>query len=171
MTISIGELSRRSGVKVPTIRYYERSGLLAAPARSEKARREYQDGDVCRLRFIRHTRALGFETGEIKAMLEMTTEGSCEEIEVMIRFIEERIATLSSLKDELGSISVEIGKGALNEALVLERLSGLTGQIPDGASLHVETDEEMLTPEVNPSDADTRSDIALGGIPAKRRKR
>ena len=47
--ISIGEAARISGVKVPTIRYYEQIGLLAAPPRTEGNRRTYDAGDLRRL--------------------------------------------------------------------------------------------------------------------------
>jgi DNA-binding transcriptional MerR regulator len=66
MDISIGELSRRTGVKVPTIRYYEQVGLLAAPARTEGKQRRYRATDVMRLNFIRHGRELGFEIDDIQ---------------------------------------------------------------------------------------------------------
>ena len=51
--ISIGEAARVSGVKVPTIRYYEQIGLLSAPTRTEGNRRSYDDRDLKRLAFIR----------------------------------------------------------------------------------------------------------------------
>src|SRR6202012_4472602 len=48
---AIGELSALSGVKVPTIRYYEEIGLLAAPPRTEGNQRRYDDGALSRLRY------------------------------------------------------------------------------------------------------------------------
>lgn len=60
LTIQIGELSRRTGCNIETIRYYERIGLLPAPARSAGRYRVYQTKDVRRLAFIRRTRELGF---------------------------------------------------------------------------------------------------------------
>jgi DNA-binding transcriptional MerR regulator len=51
---SIGDLSRRTHVKVPTIRYYEQMGLLAAPERSEGNQRRYGRPELERLAFIRH---------------------------------------------------------------------------------------------------------------------
>lgn len=61
MNISIGELSRRTGVKVPTIRYYEGAGLMPAPTRTEGKQRRYLETEISRLNFIRHARELGFE--------------------------------------------------------------------------------------------------------------
>ena len=54
MDFSIGDLSRRTGVKVPTIRYYEKEGLLEAPIRSEGNQRRYRPSDLERLGFIKH---------------------------------------------------------------------------------------------------------------------
>jgi DNA-binding transcriptional MerR regulator len=56
---SIGELSRRTGVKVPTIRWYEQAGLLDEPGRTAGNQRRYARADLERLAFIRHARDLG----------------------------------------------------------------------------------------------------------------
>ena len=63
---SIGDLSRRTGVKVPTIRYYEQMGLVAAPERSEGNQRRYSRHELERLAFIRHARDLGFAVEDIR---------------------------------------------------------------------------------------------------------
>ncbi|MFX8672475.1 MerR family transcriptional regulator, partial [Acinetobacter baumannii] len=68
--VAIGEAARQSGVKVPTIRYYEQIGLLPAPPRSEGNRRLYGTADLRRLAFIRHARELGFEVGSIRTLLD-----------------------------------------------------------------------------------------------------
>ena len=57
---SIGELSKRTGVKIPTIRYYEQMGLIEPPQRSEGNQRRYTRDGLRRLSFIRHSRDLGF---------------------------------------------------------------------------------------------------------------
>ena len=59
MDFSIGELSKQTGVKVPTIRYYEKEGLIDAPLRTEGNQRRYRETDRDRLRFIKHSRDLG----------------------------------------------------------------------------------------------------------------
>ena len=69
--LTIGELSRRTGVKVPTVRYYEEIGLLPAPERSAGNQRRYADGDVDRLAFIRHARDLGFPLPAIRDLIEL----------------------------------------------------------------------------------------------------
>ena len=74
--ISIGELSRRTGVKQPTIRYYEQIDLLQAPERSEGNQRRYGQRAVDRLTFIRHARDLGFQLEAIRDLLSLTDDPS-----------------------------------------------------------------------------------------------
>jgi len=69
---AIGELSRRTGVKVPTIRYYEQMGLISAPDRSEGNQRRYERADLERLTFIRHARDLGFPIEAIRELLSLS---------------------------------------------------------------------------------------------------
>jgi DNA-binding transcriptional MerR regulator len=74
--MAIGGLSRKIGVKVPTIRYYESVGLLPQPPRSEGNRRLYGTEAVDRLRFIRHARELGFEIDAIRELLDLAKQPS-----------------------------------------------------------------------------------------------
>ncbi|MBN9560536.1 MAG: helix-turn-helix domain-containing protein [Alphaproteobacteria bacterium] len=66
--IAIGQLSRRTGCNIETIRYYERIGLLPTPARRGRYRL-YDGKDVGRLAFVRSARALGFTLDEVRALL------------------------------------------------------------------------------------------------------
>ena len=68
--LPIGMLSRRTGCKIETIRYYEKIGLLSAPARSDGGHRLYGHGHLMRLGFVRRARELGFTLDEIRALLE-----------------------------------------------------------------------------------------------------
>jgi len=69
--IAVGELSRRTGCNIETIRYYERIGLLPKPRREKGGRfRRYDRDDVARLRFIRRARQLGFALNEVRALCE-----------------------------------------------------------------------------------------------------
>ena len=67
--LTIGALSKRTGVKVPTIRYYEQIGLMPPVPRTESGRRSYGGDDLKRLGFIRHARNLGFEIEEIRQLI------------------------------------------------------------------------------------------------------
>ena len=63
---SIGELSRRTGVKVPTIRYYEEMGLIAAAGRTSGNQRRYGRDELEQLGFIRHARDLGLRVERVQ---------------------------------------------------------------------------------------------------------
>lgn len=68
-TFPIGEMSRRTGVNIETIRYYERTQMLPAPPRTEGGRRIYDPVQLRTLMFIRRGRELGFTLEEIRALL------------------------------------------------------------------------------------------------------
>ena len=69
---SIGEVARATGVKVPTIRYYEMIGLLDDPGRTAGNQRRYGQGEVDRLAFIRHARDLGFSLDAVRALIRLS---------------------------------------------------------------------------------------------------
>lgn len=80
--LAIGELSRRTGVNIETIRYYEKVKLLAAPLRTEGGHRLYGQRERRTLAFIRRARELGFTLDEIRALLDLGGPGtaSCAEV-------------------------------------------------------------------------------------------
>ncbi len=128
MDFTIGEVSRASGVKVPTIRFYEKSGLIDAPPRSEGGRRLYGESDIRRLRFIRHARELGFELEDIRELLAMSAQpqDSCHHVDSIasrhLAGVEERIQRLQSLREELQRMILECGHGRVCECRVLQVL-------------------------------------------------
>ncbi len=63
---AIGEASRRSGVSVETIRYYEREGITAKPGRAANGRRLYSDAEISELAFIKRCRDLGFSLPDVR---------------------------------------------------------------------------------------------------------
>ena len=80
--ISRGELARRTGVNAETIRYFERIGMLAEPARTEGGHRIYDERHVRTLGFVRSARSLGFTPEEVRAILDLGGPGRapCEEV-------------------------------------------------------------------------------------------
>src|SRR2546427_4912973 len=69
--IAIGRLSKHTGTNIETIRYYERVGLLPAPARSPGGYRLYGTDHLKRLNFVRRARTLGFSIGEVRTLLRL----------------------------------------------------------------------------------------------------
>jgi MerR family mercuric resistance operon transcriptional regulator len=100
-TLPIGELSRRSGVHIETIRYYERVKMLAPPPRTASGRRVYDRMDLRILVFIRRARELGFSLDEIRALLRLggPEKASCREVrEIAAHHLEDIRAKLGDLK-------------------------------------------------------------------------
>jgi len=126
---AIGELSAQSGVKVPTIRYYEQIGLLDAPARTEGNQRRYDRGALDRLRFIAHARSMGFPMPSLKAMLRISRhrEAPCADLDELVRGrlaeVDERIARLTRLRGELAAMLDSHRHGTVGECRILEVLS------------------------------------------------
>lgn len=126
---SIGEAARESGVKVPTIRYYEGIGLLRRIARSEGNRRFYDESDLGRLAFIRHARELGFDVEAIRTLLQLQDDPdqSCESADAIakarLRDVEKRIASLELLRKELQKMVRECASGRVGECRVIETLA------------------------------------------------
>lgn len=73
-TLTIGELADRAGVKVATIRYYERRGLLPEPPRDPNGYRRYTDTAVSRLSLVRRAQDFGFTLSEIADLLAVSQE-------------------------------------------------------------------------------------------------
>jgi DNA-binding transcriptional MerR regulator len=127
--VAIGEAARRSGVKVPTIRYYEQVGLLPAPARTEGNRRLYDGADIRRLAFIRHARELGFEVDAIRTLLSLQDDPGqpCAVADAVARRrlaeVEQRIASLQALKVELERMVTGCAHGRVDECQVIEILA------------------------------------------------
>jgi DNA-binding transcriptional MerR regulator len=123
MSITIKELSEQAGVKVPTIRYYERQGLLPEPVRTVTGQRRYGSVDVARLRFVRFGRGLGMEIDGIRALIEMVGEGNGEEITVAAEAIAERAERMEGLCVSLRQVSAAINCGSVDEEEAFDRLT------------------------------------------------
>ncbi|MEE7450911.1 MerR family transcriptional regulator [Methylobacterium radiotolerans] len=126
---AIGVLSDRTGVKVPTIRFYESIGLLPAPERTQTNRRTYDDDTVRRLRFIRHARELGFEVEAIRSLLDLAAhpERPCGEADAIARDhladIDDRIARLTGLRQEVQAMVEQCSGGPVRECRIIEVLA------------------------------------------------
>jgi len=125
---SIGELSKSTGVKIPTIRYYEQMGLIEPPERSEGNQRRYAADGLRRLSFIRHSRDLGFTIEDIKGLLELSRhpEKPCHDAHSIavqhLKNVQSRIAKLRRLERELKRIS-KCDSGHIVDCAVIETLA------------------------------------------------
>ncbi|HYD95455.1 MAG TPA: Cd(II)/Pb(II)-responsive transcriptional regulator [Noviherbaspirillum sp.] len=105
--MKIGELAKRTGCEVETIRYYEREGLVPMPPRTEGNYRHYSEQDAERLLFIRHCRSLGMSLDDIRTLqhFQAQPELACDEINAMLdrhlEQTEQQIASLQRLQEQL----------------------------------------------------------------------
>jgi MerR family transcriptional regulator, mercuric resistance operon regulatory protein len=106
--IQIGELARRSGCNVETIRYYERIGLLPTPARTAGGYRLYETADVRRLMFARRARELGFTLEEVGTLMALSTHNvrsACAEVRQLavdhLAVVRAKIADLQTIEGVL----------------------------------------------------------------------
>lgn len=105
--LTIGAMSRATGINIETIRYYERIGLLPAPPRTRSNYRAYTASEQKRLNFVRRTRNLGFSIDEIRALLRLSDNSDtdcCEVTDIARNHLgetERKIANLQALADEL----------------------------------------------------------------------
>jgi len=129
---TIGALAEETGCKVQTIRYYEQIGLMPEPPRTEGGQRRYTRKHSDRLCFIRHSRELGFSLDAIRELLSLTDlpDNSCEAADAIARSqladVENRIARLQSLKQELQRMVTQCKGGTIDQCRVIEVLSDYT---------------------------------------------
>ena len=126
---TIGQLSRETGCKVPTIRYYEKIGLLPVPRRSAGNTRLYGPAHQARLGFIQHCRELGFSQAAIRDLLDLTDypDRSCEAVTEIARGhldeVNRRIAQLAALKLELERMIRVCRGGQIADCRIVETLA------------------------------------------------
>jgi DNA-binding transcriptional MerR regulator len=79
----IKELGQATGVEVETIRFYEKQGLLPAPARSDNGYRSYTTAHLERLAFVRHCRALDMPLADVQRLLDLSDapSGDCADVD------------------------------------------------------------------------------------------
>lgn len=126
----IGDLARRAGCPVETVRYYEKEGLLPAPRRSAGNYRDYGPQHAERLAFIRRCRSLDMSLPEIRILLAAIErpEADCGPVNALldehIGHVGARIAELKQLKHELNAIRAHCsGSNPANACGILKSLA------------------------------------------------
>jgi DNA-binding transcriptional MerR regulator len=129
-TMTVGIPARRAGVKIDTIRYYERRALLPKSPRTEAGYRTFTEEAVQRLRFIKHAQVLGFTLSEVKQLLtlRLTPGKTCDDVrsraEAKTAEIERKIRSLEAMKWALQQlVSVCKSDGPAIKCSFLENLN------------------------------------------------
>jgi MerR family copper efflux transcriptional regulator len=106
--LGIGQLAKRAGVAIDTVRYYERNDLLSPAGRLASGYRHYGEAELKRLRFIRRAKALGFTLEDVRGLLSLSDERNVAKVkhaaESKLSDIEERIAELRRIRKGLRTL-------------------------------------------------------------------
>ena len=125
----ISTLSRKSGVAIETIRYYERVGLLPKPSRTSGNYRLYEDIDANRLSFVRRARDLGFSLDDIKHLLDLADQKSrsCRRVNEIatehLTDIRGKLVDLKRMERVLATLVKSCSQGSMPDCPLLETLA------------------------------------------------
>jgi MerR family copper efflux transcriptional regulator len=126
-SIGIGTLAKRAGVSIDTVRYYEKSGLLAPEARLPSGYRRYNDVQVARLRFIRRAQELGFTLKDIQELLGLSKQRDVGKVkraaQKKLADVEARLIALTRVRDGLATLVATCpGHGRAADCPILKAL-------------------------------------------------
>ena len=126
---TIGEVSRLTQVKVETIRYYEKIGIIPHPPRNSSGYRIYSASHLERLSFVRRSRELGFSQPEVRKLLTLVDEHkyTCAEVQEItakqLAAVRNRIKDLRKLEKALANMISECDGGDIPECPIVDILS------------------------------------------------
>lgn len=128
--MKISELARCAGVNLQTVRYYERRGLLPDPRRRGTGYREYSDGTLQRLQFIRRAQELGFTLAEIEDLLSLRLRPGTTAADVKSRAaakieeVDRKLRDLDRIRAALTHLAGQCrgGRGPVGDCPLLEAL-------------------------------------------------
>ena len=142
----IGDLAAASDTAVETVRYYEREGLLPAPARTESNYRSYDSDHLARLQFIRYCRGLDMSLEEIRVLLRLkdSPHENCADVNAVldehIGHVSRRIRELRALEKELRELRAQCQEARqAQECGILERLARASNTPKKGPGRHLKS--------------------------------
>ena len=130
--LKIGEVSKRSGIGIEALRFYEKSGLLDRPGRTYSGYRLYDEGVLERLAFVKKAQVLGFSLDEIKELINHKRNGEspCAEVREVVRIrldeLNDRIAQMIQYRDELSAALADWDETGEAEGHVCGLIEGST---------------------------------------------
>ena len=127
-SIGIGALAKRAGVSIDTVRYYEKSGLLAPEARRPSGYRRYSDLQLTRLRFIRRAQNLGFTLKDVRELLDLSKQRDVARVkraaEEKLADVEKKISALQGVRTALAVLVTACpGRGQASDCPILGALA------------------------------------------------
>ena len=128
--LTIGKVAERAGVKIDTLLYYERQGVIAPPERNGSNYRVYAQDAVLRVRFVKRAQELGFTLAEIKELLELrvSEQASCADVRdqalAKVTDLDQKIRSLQAMRRVLSNLAEECsGEGPASECPILDALN------------------------------------------------
>lgn len=141
--MKIGEVAKLSGVPAETVRYYEKIGLLPAPARDASGYRAYSRVHLERLRFIRRCRNLDMAQEEIRELIRLADnpDADCSGVDALLarhlEHVRERLRELASLEQTLMQLQAACSSGrTVSECGILSGLS-TDASLPGPGACHI----------------------------------
>ena len=128
--LSIGTLSKQSGVNIETIRYYEKIGVMPAPPRSAGGYRLYAPDHLKRLGFVRRGRQLGFSLDELRGLLQLVDGHAytCAEVHALtlqhLTEVRRKIVDLRRLERVMTDMVAQCTEDLVPECPVIDALFG-----------------------------------------------
>lgn len=127
--LTIGKVSHETGVGIETLRFYEREGLIAKPARRPSGYRDYPPAVIRRVQFIRNAKELGFSLREVAELLSLRVEAgrTCADVRgiatAKIGEIEEKIHQMKRMQRALERLAATCsGRGPTGDCPILDAL-------------------------------------------------
>lgn len=127
--MKIGDVAKRSGLKVETVRFYEAEGLIDPPSRTGGNYRVYERSHLDRLSFVKRARDLGFTLDQVRELLRLADEpgGSCQDVDAMatiqVAEIDRKLADLTALRGELVRRLDTCGRGPISDCRIIGALA------------------------------------------------
>ncbi|HIC04030.1 MAG TPA: MerR family transcriptional regulator, partial [Nitrospirales bacterium] len=123
----IGEVSKQAGVRIDTVRFYERKGLIVEPPRDPTGHRRYPPDAVTEIQFIQRAKALGFSLSEVAELLALQgrPDATCHDVkaqaEAKMATIRERLRDLQNMNRSLGKLVASCdGHGPIEDCPIME---------------------------------------------------
>ena len=119
-TFLTGQIAKKAGVSVETLRFYEKKGLIPEPMRTDAGYRQYPEETIWRIQFIKNVQKLGFTLQEIRELLSITlvTKKQCQqvkgEIDHKLIEVDEKINKLNEIHHALNSLRKKCNEGGID---------------------------------------------------------
>lgn len=150
--INIGRLASEAGVRIDTVRFYERAGLMPKPVRTASGYRSYSAEDVGRMQFIRRAKALGFALDEIAELLGLSAgRGGRAKVKALaerrLQNLDQRIRELTVMRDTLARYALQCsGQGPLQGCPIVEAVLATPHTEPKPCHTHIPSTPKKPSP-------------------------